>query len=113
MSSPSFLLSLDSDELTEAVAVTIRSGELLPKMPATAEPSGRLLGGRGLRGLGLLRNNLSHTNLPLGKFVNLLRRTRESGSAPRTKNCPCIGICGHGRTTKETLYYNLCTRLLA
>jgi hypothetical protein len=51
-------------------------------MPATAKPSGRLLGGRGLRGLGLLRNNLSHTNLPLGKFVNLCRRARESGSAP-------------------------------
>jgi len=82
MSSLSFLLSLDSDELTEAIAVTIRSGELLPKMPATAETSGRLLGNGGLRGLGLLRNNLSHTNLPLGKFVNLCRCARESGSAP-------------------------------
>jgi hypothetical protein len=85
MSSLSFLLSLDSDELTEAIAVTVRSGKLLTKMPPTAETSGRLgnlLSLRGLRGLGLLSNHVSHTNLPLGKFVNLCRCARESGSAP-------------------------------
>ena len=112
MSSLSFLLSLDSDELTEAIAVTVRSGKLLPKMPTTTESGSGLDGLRGLRSLGLLSNNVSHTNLPLGKFVNLLRCTRESGSAPRTKNGPCIGICGHGRTAKETLHLDLRTGLL-
>ena len=76
------LLALDGDELTEAIAVTIRSGKLLPKMPTPTETSGRLYGLGGLRGTGLLSNNVSHTNLPFGKFVNLLRCSRESGSAP-------------------------------
>jgi hypothetical protein len=76
------LLLLDGDELTKAVAVTIRSGKLLPKMPAATKASSRLLGLGGLRGLVLLSNNVSHTNLPFGKFVYLLWRTRESGSAP-------------------------------
>jgi hypothetical protein len=66
---------------------------------------------RCVRRIGLLSNHVSHTNLPFGKFVYLLRRTRESGSAPRTKNCPCIGIGGHGRTAKETTHLNLRTRL--
>ena len=76
------LLLFDSDELAEAIAVTIRSGELLTKMPSAAEPSGGLGGLGGLRGLGLLSNNVSHTNLPLGILVNLYRCARESGSAP-------------------------------
>lgn len=76
------LLLLNGDELPEAVLLTVRSGELLAKMPATAKPSGGLDCLGGLRSLGLLGNHVGHTNLPLGIFVNLYRRARESGSAP-------------------------------
>jgi len=105
-------------KLTEVIHSAVRGNVLLAKMPASSRVAPEqmhvilLLGLRGLRGTGLLSNNVSHTNLPLGKFVNLLRRTRESGSAPRTENGPCIRICGHGRTAKETLHLRLHTGLL-
>ena len=59
------LLALDSDELTEAIFLTSRSGELLAKMPA-ASPTRRLLRGRVGRGSLLSRNGIRHTNLPVG-----------------------------------------------